>query len=86
VCPFFLKLFFLRRVVSQLLEDKTVEFAIPDVNQTEDPDTGKYRFAGTLFASLVSSLFWTTLLAALGAASRYPPSSLLLNDGGSTRC
>ena len=73
-----MKLFFLTRVVSQLLEDKTVEFAIPDVNRTEDADTGKYRFAGTLLASLFSALFWTGLLAAVGAASGYPPSSLLL--------
>ena len=55
-----------------------MEFAIPDVSQFDEPDAGKYRFAGTLFASLFSALFWTTLLAALGAASGYPPSPLLL--------
>ena len=55
-----------------------MEFTIPDVNQFDDPDAGKYRFGGTLVASLFSALFWTGLLAALGAAGGYPPSSLLL--------
>ncbi len=55
-----------------------MEFAIPDINSFDDPDAGKYRFAGTLLASLFSALFWTGLLAAIGAAGGYPPSSLPL--------
>ncbi len=55
-----------------------MEFAIPDVNQLDDADAGTYRFAGALFASLFSALFWTGLLAIVGAVSGYPPSSLLL--------
>lgn len=62
--------------MSQILEDKAVQFSIPDGDEFDD--AGRHRLAGIILASLFSALFWMGLLATAGAASGYPPSSIVL--------
>jgi len=52
--------------------DLTTDFLL------EAPAEATHQFAGTLFVALFAALFWTGLLAAVGAVVGHPPGTLLL--------
>ena len=52
--------------------DLTTDFLL------EAPAAATHQFAGTLFVALFAALFWTGLLAAVGAVVGHPPGTLLL--------